>query len=275
MDDGIKRILCIAMVIVMLFACLPASNMAAKKSTKKFRLTATEKAHYTQAINWCNIFHKAHEKPAVSAPFSGFSYKTFNTMYVYHTKKKEVYLTFDCGNGGGCTKKILDILKKRKVKAIFFVTKYFLNESPKLAKRMKKEGHLVGNHTMSHPLMSRLTSDQVRKQLKGVEKLMKKKTGYKLDKFFRPPYGNFSIRVLNTARKMGYKTVLWSPAWVDYNSVQPSPSYVLGRFKAHHHKGMISIMHNSSSADTKALNSIITYIRKKGYRFCQFKTKKK
>ena len=104
-----------------------------------------------------------------------------------------------------------------------------------------------------------------------MEKLMKKKTGYKMDRYFRPPYGSFSIRVLDTVKKLGYRTVLWSNAWLDYdNAHQPSVSSVVDKFRYRYHKGMIPLMHITSSADTAALPQIISFMKSKNYKFCTF-----
>lgn len=97
---------------------------------------------------------------------------------------------------------------------------------------------------------------------------MKKKTGYKLDKFVRPPEGNYSELALKTMQDMGYTTVLWSLAWYDYNPAdQPTTDYVVGRFKSYYHKGMIPLLHAISKADTKALPKIIKYMKLKKYEF--------
>lgn len=133
---------------------------------------------------------------------------------------------------------------------------------------MKKEGHLVGNHTSTHPRLGECNADKIRSELKSVEKCMKKKTGYKLDKFVRPPEGNYSELALKTMQDMGYTTVLWSLAWYDYNPAdQPTTDYVVGRFKSYYHKGMIPLLHAISKADTNALPKIIKYMKSKKYEF--------
>ena len=97
---------------------------------------------------------------------------------------------------------------------------------------------------------------------------MKKKTGYKLDKFVRPPECNYSELALKTMQDMGYTTVLWSLAWYDYNPAdQPTTDYVVGRFKSYYHKGMIPLLHAISKADTNALPKIIKYMKSKKYEF--------
>ena len=81
----------------------------------------------------------------------------------FNTKKKYIYLTFDCGYENGHTKKILNILKEKNIKAIFFVTKPYIEGNAKLVKRMKKEGHLVGNHTSTHPRLGECNTDNTAK----------------------------------------------------------------------------------------------------------------
>ena len=165
-------------------------------------------------------------------------------------------------------KKAINILKEKNIKAIFFVTKPYIEGNAKLVKRMKKEGHLVGNHTSTHPRLGECNTDKIRSELKSVEKCMKKKTGYKLDKFVRPPEGNYSELALKTMQDMGYTTVLWSLAWYDYNPAdQPTTDYVVGRFKSYYHKGMIPLLHAISKADTNALPKIIKYMKSKKYEF--------
>ncbi len=221
-----------------------------------------------KSVDWGLGHNTKHKTPNGEAPYHGFSLKKYDAFYHGSTKQKTIYLTFDCGYENGNTKKILKILKKNHVKAIFFVTKDYIEESPKLVKRMKKQGHLVGSHTSTHPRLSGCSEKKIRKELQGVEKTMLKKTGYALDKFIRPPEGNYSIRALQILQKLGYNTIFWSLAWYDYNvNDQPSVSYVLGRFKKYYHKGMLPLMHVVSRADTRALPKIISYMKSKGYTF--------
>ncbi|MCR5704940.1 MAG: polysaccharide deacetylase family protein [Eubacterium sp.] len=212
-----------------------------------------------------------HKLPAVSKP-AGVSLKKYHTYYygskAYRKKKKVIYLTFDCGYENGNTKKILKILKKKKIKAIFFVTEPYIKENTKLVKQMKKQGHLVGNHTCTHPRLPDISVGRMKKELKQCRKTMKKLTGYNLDSYMRPPEGEYSVRVMKVAKDMGYNTMLWSLALYDYDvNNQPAVSYVVDKFKKHHFCGMMPLLHVISSADTKALPKIISYLKKQGYRF--------
>ena len=89
-----------------------------------------------------------------------------------------------------------------------------------------------------------------------------------MDSYMRPPEGEYSVRVMKVAQDMGYNTMLWSLALYDYDEEnQPAVSYVLDKFKKHHFCGMMPLLHVISSADTKALPKIISYLKKQGYRF--------
>ncbi|MCR5769455.1 MAG: polysaccharide deacetylase family protein [Lachnospiraceae bacterium] len=181
---------------------------------------------------------------------------------------KVFYLTFDCGYENGYTEKILDILKAHNAKACFFVTKSYVKEASSIAKRMKDEGHIVGNHTATHPVLPKKTDEQIEEELISVEELFKEKTGYDLDHYMRPPQGDFSERTLKIQQDLGYKTIFWSLAiandWdlTKQNSIDP-----FGTIKAGHHSGCIALIHAVSSANTAALNDILTYLENEGYRF--------
>lgn len=254
------KIISLLLIFSLLFSNIPGNA----KSYSKYS---------TKAVEWGLGLRKDHKKPGGNVPYHGFSLKKYNSIYTGKTNKKYIYLSFDCGYENGQTKKILDILKKNKVHAIFFVTKPYIEENAKLVKRMKKEGHLVGNHTSTHPRLSKCSVSRIKAELKGVEKAMKKKTGYKIDKFIRPPEGNYSERALKVMQDMGYTTVFWSLAWYDYDEAhQPSVGYVVNRFKTYYHKGMLPLLHAISSADTKALPQIIKFMKSKKYKFMALDT---
>lgn len=260
----LKRKLCCCLLLcsMVLGMCRP-SDYAQAKSTAKL-----DKQYENKSVNWGLGLNTQHKTPGGEAPYHGFSLKKYSALYHGNTKQKIIYLTFDCGYENGNTKKILKILKKNQVKAIFFITMDYLNQNTKLVKKMKKQGHLVGSHTANHPRLSGCSKERIHKEMKSLEKAMLKKTGYSLDKFIRPPEGNYSIRALKTLQELGYTTVFWSLAWYDYNeSDQPSVSYVVDRFKKYYHKGMLPLMHAISSADTKALPEVISFMKSKGYTF--------
>ena len=162
----IKKIICLILTCSLL--CSGTQNT-----------TAAKKHYLAKSVDWGLGLNKNHATPGGTLPYNGFSLKKYNTIFTGNTKKKYIYLTFDCGYENGHTKKILNILKEKNIKAIFFVTKPYIEGNAKLVKRMKKEGHLVGNHTSTHPRLGECNTDKIRSELKSVEKCMKKKTGYK------------------------------------------------------------------------------------------------
>ncbi|MBO4415983.1 MAG: polysaccharide deacetylase family protein [Lachnospiraceae bacterium] len=181
---------------------------------------------------------------------------------------KVFYLTFDCGYENGFTETILDILKAHNAKACFFVTKGFLQQSPSTAKRMKDEGHLVGNHTANHPSLPNKSDEGVIDELETVSTLFKKTTGYSIDPYMRPPQGDFSERTLKIQQDLGYKTIFWSLALGrDWDNTYQDKFDPLEMFKSGHHSGCIALIHATSSTNCKNLDAILTFLEGEGYRF--------
>ena len=180
---------------------------------------------------------------------------------------KVMYLTFDCGYENGFTPSILDTLAEKDVKVMFFVTKDFIVKNPEYVKRMKDEGHLVGNHTVRHLSSPDLTPEELEEELYEVARVMEAETGYSLDPFFRPPMGEYSERTLKVTQDMGYSSVFWSIAYYDYDvNNQPGKDYVTEHFATYHHNGSIVLMHNISQSNTQALGTVIDNLRAEGYR---------
>lgn len=197
-----------------------------------------------------------------------FEITDYNAYYVVPVSEKKIYLTFDCGYENGFTNDMLDVLKKEDVKAAFFVTQTFIRDNIDIVKRMKKEGHLVCNHTVTHPSMPSKTIEEQKNELLSCEKYMKEATGYEMDLFFRPPRGEYSQRTLQMAKDLGYTTIFWSIAYLDYDvNNQPSKEHVLEHFKKYYHPGAIPLVHNVSKANHDALEEIIKNLKKEGYSF--------
>lgn len=182
--------------------------------------------------------------------------------------EKVLYLTFDCGYENGYTEQILDVLKKQDVPACFFVTKTYIRDNIELVKRMKDDGHQVGNHTITHPSLPERSYEEIVKEIVGTQEYMEEATGCKMDPFLRPPKGEYSARTLAITHDLGYKTIFWSMAYLDYDvNNQPGAAYVIDHFEKYHHSGAIILMHNVSSSDAAALDTVITNMKAKGYRF--------
>lgn len=192
----------------------------------------------------------------------------YQGFYTFPTTEKVMYITFDCGYENGYTADILDTLKEEQVPAAFFVTQNYIRDNVDLVKRMKEEGHLVCNHTVSHPCMPEKSIAEQRDQILQIEEFMKEATGYEMDLFFRPPKGEYSERTLQLAKDLGYITVFWSMAYLDYDvNNQPTTSHVVEHFQKYHHPGAIPLLHNVSKANHDALPQILYNLKKEGYQF--------
>lgn len=182
--------------------------------------------------------------------------------------EKVIYLTFDCGYENGYTEQMLDVLAEQDVPACFFVTKTYIRDNLELTKRMKEEGHQVGNHTITHPSMPGKSYEEIIQEVTGCADYMKEVTGFDMDPYLRPPRGEYSARTLKITQDLGYKTIFWSMAYLDYDvNNQPDTDYVINHFNKYHHNGAIILMHNVSSSNAGALETVIVNLKAEGYRF--------
>lgn len=189
-----------------------------------------------------------------------------DAFYLGEIANKEVYLTFDEGYEAGYTPEILDILKKNDVPAAFFVTGHYIKSQPELVKRMVAEGHIVGNHTVSHPSMPALANEALKKELDGLNQQFETLTGKKMS-YFRPPRGEFSERTLAVTKDLGYKTIFWSIAFADWIPLKGGPEESYTTVMNRLHNGAIILLHAKSEDNTRALDKIIKGIKDKGYQF--------
>lgn len=190
-------------------------------------------------------------------------------LYLGDTSQKIVYLTFDEGYENGFTPQILDVLKANGVYAAFFVTADFVDKNPELVKRMVAEGHVVGNHTATHPSLPSRTNAEIRSELAKVQEKVKNLTGASMT-YMRPPKGEFNGRVLDVAAAEGYKTVFWSMAYRDWETDrQPGRDVALKHVMDNLHPGALILLHAVSSSNAEALDDIIKGVKSKGYSFGQ------
>lgn len=217
--------------------------------------------------NWGLSFQQAGQPPVANATADYL--KKFDAYYAEDTKEKVLYLTFDAGYENGNTAKILDALKKHRAPAAFFLVGNYLKTSPELVKRMVKEGHIVGNHTFHHPDMSQIsTMETFSKELGDLEKLYQQTTGQEMKKFYRPPQGKYSEKNLEMAKKLGYHTIFWSLAYVDwYESQQPTREEAFKKLIPRVHPGAIVLLHSTSRTNAQILDELLTKWEELGYTF--------
>ena len=179
-----------------------------------------------------------------------------------------LYLTFDAGYENGYTEQILDVLKKQEVPAAFFLVGDYLERNADLVRRMVKEGHIVGNHTLRHPDMQKLDDAAFEAELRGVEELYTDITGQTLPQYYRPPQGLYSEENLKKAREMGYRTVFRSLAYADWdNNDQPDPDAAVEKLTSRIHDGAVILLHATSKTNAQILDRLLSRWKDMGYRF--------
>lgn len=193
----------------------------------------------------------------------------YDAAYLGDISKPMIYLTFDAGYENGCTKTILDILKKHDVPAAFFLVGNYMEKNADLVRRMAQEGHIVGNHTMHHPDMSKIADKAAfGKELQELESLYEEITGQELPKYYRPPQGTYSEENLKMAQELGYKTVFWSLAYVDWNNDdQPTAEYAYSKLIPRIHNGAVVLLHSTSQTNAEILDTLLTKWKDLGYSF--------
>ena len=217
--------------------------------------------------NWGLSFRTEGMPPV--GPASQEALRKLSGAYLGDPTQKRIYLTFDAGYENGSTEKILDTLKKHNVKAAFFLVGNYIEKNADLVRRMVDEGHIVGNHTMHHYDMSKLSGEtSFRKELEDLETLFRQVTGTEMKKFYRPPQGIYSEDNLKTAQKMGYKTVFWSLAYVDWHdNAQPSREEAFSKLLPRIHNGAVVLLHSTSRTNGEILDELLSKWKEMGYSF--------
>lgn len=149
-------------------------------------------------------------KPGVENPTEG-GFVFYNRQFISSKfgKSRQVLLTFDDGPNPNTTPIVLDVLKKRNLKAIFFLVGSNVRKYPDLVRRIHAEGHTLGNHTYYHLNLPHYAADRITQEIRSTNDLIKQITGVK-PTVFRPPYGALNQTVLDIMRREGLDVMLWS-----------------------------------------------------------------
>ena len=233
-------------------------------------MTAFGAARQKEALSvgsWGLSFRTEGEPPVGNADSAAL--RQYDAAYIGDTDEKVIYLTFDAGYENGCTAQILDVLKAHGVRAAFFLVGNYIEQNPELVKRMTAEGHTVGNHTYHHWDMSKIGDEATfREELQSLERLYTEVTGQEMQRYYRPPQGIYSEENLRMAQEMGYRTVFWSLAYVDWiNDEQPSRESAFSKLLPRIHDGAIVLLHSTSKTNAAILDELLTRWEAMGYRF--------
>ena len=204
-----------------------------------------------------------------TGPASADALKKYDAAYLGDTTQKVLYLTFDAGYENGCTAQILDVLKAHEAPAAFFLVGHDIEQNADLVRRRVSEGHTVGNQTMHHPDMSKITDEaKFAEELNALAAVYEETTHQPMAKFYRPPQGLYSEENLKQARSMGYKTLFWSLAYADWdNKNQPQPEAALEKLLSRTHNGAVVLLHSTSKTNAEILDRLLTQWEEAGYRF--------
>ena len=280
------KIISFALCLTMLTSCKQMSipqyetitddttEKASETQTKMPEATVTPEPMVEKTLSTEKVAHSyGVAKNGVANEISINTQKYFESnkfnAFCLDTKSKEkvLYLTFDCGYENGYTSKILDTLKKKNVNAAFFCTLPQVEEKPELIKRMIDEGHIVGNHSVTHPSFAEISTEQMSQEVKGMEEYLKKEFNYS-EPYFRFPKGEYNEVALNQLNELGYTCVFWSLAYADWDlNNQKGKDYAYEKVISRLHPGAVILLHSVSPDNANALGDIIDEARKQGYKF--------
>ena len=273
-----KKILITILCLGMLTACTANTNNNNEAQTKNTTETTTGAANQTPEITglgsqyystekviWGPGRADNHQRPTDPVNLQE-SYGRLGAQFIMNDDKF-ICLTFDEGYENGYTPKILDTLKEKDVKAIFFVTYDFVKDNPKLIERMIDEGHIIGNHTYRHYTMDEVSQEEATEEIEFLDKYMKENFKYRMT-LFRFPKGEFSENTLALADELGYKSVFWSFAYADWDQNNPAdPKEALDTITTYTHNGEIMLLHAVSQTNADILGDVIDEVRNQGYEF--------
>ncbi|QAS51936.1 delta-lactam-biosynthetic de-N-acetylase [Halobacillus litoralis] len=221
---------------------------------------------YVSAEGWG--YKKNMDGSAPDVGRYGAMLEKYNGFYVDPSGDPVIYLTFDNGYEQGYTGQVLDILKEKQVPAAFFVTGHYIESAPDLLKRMAEEGHLIGNHSWSHPDFTKVSKEKMKTELSRVEEAVKKLTGQQVMTYVRPPRGTFNSQTLKWAEEFGYTHAFWSLAFKDWETNnQKGWEYAYNSVIEQIHPGAVVLLHTVSQDNAEALSQLIDELRKRGYQF--------
>ena len=237
-----------------------------------FLIPAVISASAADELSWYFKKNDEHKQPLLDEAQSfinGYSCYYADKKHGDDNPDKVIYLTFDAGYENGNVARILDTLKEKNVPGAFFVLRHLIEANTDLVLRMVNEGHLVCNHTMSHKNMAAVTDRAAfEKELCGLADVFREKTGREMSKYYRPPEGRLSENNLKILEDMGYKTILWSFAYADWdNNAQMSAEKAKEKLLRGTHNGMILLLHPTSKTNADILGEFIDDWKEQGYRF--------
>ena len=221
-------------------------------------------------VSWYCVRTKNHSQPPIGSDLKFTeNYNLFWCDKNASSEDKVVYLTFDAGYENGNVKKIVDILKEENITGAFFVLDNLIRKNPDLINEMIKNGNIVANHTAKHKdITSFKCIEELREEIINLENVFREKSGHIMPKYFRPPEGRLNEQSLKWLDEMGYKTVMWSFAYEDWNNnSQPNKDVAKKKILDNVHNGEVMLLHPTSKTNAEILREVIIELKNQGYRF--------
>lgn len=271
-----KKILLSVLCVALLAGCTAANtnDNATTQNEKEntnvaettLEVTGLGSQYYsTEKVVWGPGRAENHQRPTDPVNLQQ-SYGALGAQFIM-SDDKFICLTFDEGYENGYTPRILDTLKEKGVKAIFFVTYDFVKDNPELIERMIDEGHIIGNHTYRHYTMDEVSQEEAQEEIVFLDKYMKENFKYRMT-LFRFPKGEFSENTLALANSLGYKSVFWSFAYADWDVNNPADQQeAFDTITTYTHNGEIMLLHAVSETNAAILGKVIDEVRSQGYEF--------
>ncbi len=185
-------------------------------------------------------------------------------IYSVQTDEKKIAISFDCAWGVDYTDKLLQTMKEENVKCTFFAVEFWSEKYPEYLKKIDSFGHEIGTHSATHPYMSKLSKENIIKELTTSSKAIENIIGKKIE-VFRPPYGDYNDRLIETASELGLYTIQWSVDSLDWKDL--SADQIYNRVVSRVEKGSIVLFHNQGLHTAEALPRIIKELKGQGYEF--------
>lgn len=219
---------------------------------------------------------------AGSASWLGYKcYSPTSQLYgrtvAFSTDPRQISLTYDDGPNDPHTFRLLEVLAKHEVRATFFLIGQFVKARPDIARAVVGAGHVIGNHTYTHPNLLLCSTRRVRQELEDCHREIESATGVKVS-LFRPPFGARRPAVLRIARKRGYTPVMWSVTCFDWEKTTTPDrveQHAIKRITRQKDRGKIVLLHDGGhlgmGADRGltviATDRLIQKYKTEGFRF--------
>lgn len=225
---------------------------------------------YSGRTGYASAAYLTSTAPGTAPPSSGLPAKVVNRGLIAYNGKR-IALTFDDGGTSAQVLSILNTLDRYGVKSTFFPNGTWIRSNPGLAREIAARGHIIENHSLSHPDLTNATDAEVRRQIREGRETIRSTVGT-TSYLLRPPYGAYDSRVLRIAGEEGMKyAVLWSVDTSDWATtrygVTITPDYIVNHTLQNASNNGIVLMHLHSDKTVEALPRVIQGLRDRGYTF--------